>query len=176
MSQFRPNRKRLRLKDHDYSQPGWYFVTVCTANREYALGHPVGADVPIGPRPTHPVRPDVLIGPQTELSEYGKIVERVSSQMPTVEKFAIMPDHVHIIFRIPEPQDGLMRTSAPTLSLPGLVRYWKRQITQQCGVNLWQRSYYDHVIRDEADYRRIWSYIETNPAKWKELHDTVYAP
>lgn len=59
-----------------------------------------------------------------------------------------------------------MRTSAPTL--PGLVGYWKRQITKQCGVSLWQRTYYDHIVRDEEDYQRIWSYIETNPAKWEE--------
>ncbi len=154
-----PKRKPMRLKGYDYSRPGWYFVTVCITDRERTLGHIVGADVPIGPRTTTP---------RTELSEYGKIVDHVSSQMPTVEKYMIMPDHVHVIFRIPEPPEGPMRTSAPTL--PGLVRYWKRQITQQCGVKLWQRGYYDHIIRDEADYQRIWSYIETNPAKWTEVY------
>ncbi len=152
-----PKRKPLRLKGSDYSRPGWYFVTVCIADRGRTLGHIVGAEVPIGPRTT---------APRTDLSEYGKIVDRVSSQMPTVEKYMIMPDHVHVIFRIPEPQDGPMRTSAPTL--PGLVRYWKRQITQQCGVKLWQRGYYDHIIRDEEDYLRVWEYIETNPGKWRE--------
>ena len=50
----------------------------------------------------------------------------------------------------------------------GLVRYFKRSVTQKNGKNIWQRSCYDHIIRDEADYRRIWEYIDTNPAKWRE--------
>ena len=47
----------------------------------------------------------------------------------------------------------------------GLVRYFKRSVTQKTGKNIWQRSYHDHIIRDETDYFRIWNYIETNPAK-----------
>ena len=47
----------------------------------------------------------------------------------------------------------------------GLVRYFKRSVTQKNGKNIWQRPYYDHIIRDETDYFRIWNYIETNPAK-----------
>ena len=50
----------------------------------------------------------------------------------------------------------------------GLVRYFKRSVTQKNGKNIWQRSYCDHIIRNEADYRRIWEYIDTNPAKWRE--------
>lgn len=171
MNEPRPKRKPTRLKGYDYSRPGWYFVTVCTLNRERCLCEVMGTNGHAGPQSSR-VGADVLIGPQVELSAYGKVVDRVSAQMPTVDKYMIMPDHVHIMFRIPEPQDGPMRTSAPTL--PGLVRYWKRQITKQCGVSLWQRTYHDHIVRDEADYQRIWSYIETNPAKWEE--DPYYAP
>ena len=65
-----------------------------------------------------------------------------------------------------------MRTSAPTI--PWLVRYFKRVVTQQCGEAIWQRSYYDHIIRSESDYLRIWQYIDTNPAKWAE--DEYYVP
>lgn len=167
MSGERPTRKRARLKGYDYSRPGWYFVTVCTLNRARCLCAIAKTDASIDR-----VGAAVLSGPQVEFSAYGKVVDRVSSQMPTVEKYMIMPDHVHIMFRIPEPQDGPMGTSAPTL--PGLVGYWKRKITRQCGVSLWQRTYHDHIVRDEADYQRVWSYIETNPAKWEE--DLYYAP
>ena len=56
----------------------------------------------------------------------------------------------------------------------GLVRYFKRSVTQKNGKNIWQRSYYDHIIRDEAGYLRDWQYIDTNPAKWEE--DEYYIP
>lgn len=97
------------------------------------------------------------------------------SKMPSVDKYVVMPNHIHVIFVIPPPQDGgngPMRTSAPTI--PGLVRYFKRMVTQQCGQAIWQRSYYDHIIRNETDYLRIWNYIDTNPAKWGD--DEYYAP
>ena len=59
-----------------------------------------------------------------------------------------------------------MSPSAPTI--PWMVRYLKRMVTQKCGLPIWQRSYYDHIIRGERDYLRIKEYIVTNPAKWKE--------
>lgn len=154
-------RKPLRLKGQDYSQAGYYFVTICVKERKHLLGRCVGADV--------------LIGPQIELSQYGKTVEDILSQMPNVDQHVVMPNHIHVIFAIPaqtEEANGPMRTSAPTI--PGLVRYLKRMVTQQCGQPIWQRSYYDHIIRNEADYLRIWDYIDTNPAKWEE--DEYYAP
>ncbi|ANU40535.1 hypothetical protein ADH75_14005 [Flavonifractor plautii] len=63
---------------------------------------------------------------------------------------------------------GPMGTSAPTGGIPALVRYFKRQMTGRLGEAIWQRSYYGHVIRSEADYLRIWEYMDTNPARWGE--------
>ena len=56
-----------------------------------------------------------------------------------------------------------MGTSAPTQSVPWIVRYLKRTVTMACGKTVWQRGYHDHIIRSEADYLRIWDYIDTNP-------------
>ena len=78
--------------------------------------------------------------------------------------------------RVQTRKGGPMGTSAPTEgdrthgepSVPGLMRYLKRSVTHIVGQPVWQRSYHDHVIRNEADYLRIWSYIDTNPAKWRE--------
>lgn len=154
-------RKPLRLKKWDYSQAGAYFITICTQGKRQLLGKVVGADV--------------LIGPCVAFSPYGRIVDNVLSKMPTVDKYVVMPNHIHVIFVIPHRQvmpGGPMGTSAPTV--PGLVRYLKRSVTQEIKENLWQRSYYDHIIRDEADYLRIWKYIDTNPAKWRE--DCYYIP
>ncbi len=155
------NRKPLRLKGWNYGKSAAYFITICTGEKKHVLGKVVGADV--------------LIGPQVELSQYGKAADMVLSQMPTVDKYVVMPNHVHIIFVIPSPkvsESGPMKTSAPTV--PGLVRYFKRMVTQACGVSIWQRSFYDHIIRNEADYLRVWQYIDTNPAKWQD--DCYYTP
>lgn len=149
-----PKRKQNRLTEYDYSQPGCYFITICTRNKEFLLGTVVGADV--------------LIGPHVRLSEKGKAVETVIVRMPTVKKYIIMPNHIHVIFRIPGPGDGPMGTSAPTPAIPQLARYLKRCVTLACGENIWQRGYHDHIIRNDRDYLRIWDYIDTNPAKWRE--------
>ena len=149
-----PKRKQNRLTGYDYSQPGCYFVTICSRDREHLFGCVVGADV--------------LIGPHVQLSEVGAIVEQTISQIPSVDKYIVMPNHVHILLRLPVANNGPMGTSAPTQSVPWIVRYLKRTVTMACGKTVWQRGYHDHIIRSEADYLRIWDYIDTNPAKWRE--------
>ena len=157
----RPVRKPNRLRGYDYSQQGCYFVTICTRGREHLLGHvAVGADV--------------LIGPRVSLSKIGKTVETVIEKMPAVQKYVVMPNHVHILLQISAPEGGPMGTSAPTQAGPWSVRYLKRAVTRACGENIWQRGYHDHIVRNDADYLRVWDYIETNPAKWRE--DRYYCP
>lgn len=88
--------------------------------------------------------------------------------MPAVDKYVIMPNHIHVIFHLTG--NGPTRTSAPTV--PSLVRYLKRAVTMAVRENIWQRSYYDHIIRDQHDYETKWQYIDTNPARWRE--DELY--
>ena len=146
------------MPGYDYRHPGYYFITICTRNKAHTLGHiPVGADV--------------LIGPHVVLSKTGCAVRDVILTMPSVEHYVIMPNHIHLILHLPETGDGPMGTSAPTV--PMLVRYLKRSVTVACGNPVWQDDYYDHIIRDDADYLRIWEYIDINPAKWRE--DIYYA-
>ena len=90
----------------------------------------------------------------------------VISQMPTIEKYVIMPNHIHVVFRLPG--NGPLGTAAPTQSIPQLVRYLKRTVMIRCGENIWQRGCHDHIIRTDADYLNIWNYIHTNPARWRE--------
>ena len=159
-------RKHPRLEGYDYSQSGVYFVTICTRNRERILSRisSVGPDDPIGPIPL--------------LTKTGEIVERyilgIETAYPgiTVDQYAIMPNHIHLLLRFPTPEDGPMRSSGPTLGM--VVRGMKRMITKEVGNSIFQPSFYDHIIRDEADYLRIWQYIDENPAKWAE--DEYYTP
>ena len=160
-----PKRKSLRLPDYDYSAPGAYFVTICTHDRRCIL-----SDIVVGA--------DALGGPQVALTETGKIVEkylRSSNSITglTVDKYVIMPNHIHILFRVDgtcfESNNGPPRASAPTAAMiPNAVGAIKRLTQRELGQMIFQRSYHEHVIRNEADYRQVWEYIDTNPAKWAE--------
>ena len=116
---------------------------------------------------------DVLIGPRIALSEIGCMVRDTILTMPSVDQYVIMPNHLHLILHLSSSGSGPMRTSAPTVSVPMVVRYLKRSVTVACGFSVWQDDYYDHIIRGESEYLRICEYIETNPAKWQE--DIYYA-
>ena len=151
-----PKRKPIRITDYDYSMPGAYFITVCTANREKILWNGVGADI---------IRPENVL-----LSPIGKIVEQGILQMSShyenvvVDKYCIMSDHIHLILRI-ESDIGGRIISAPTVST--IVGSMKRWISRQAGRPLWQKSFYDHGIRNQQDYDEIWEYIENNPLKYQ---------
>ena len=80
-----------------------------------------------------------------------------------VEKYVIMPNHVHLLVRVEAREGG--RGGPPLQQIIGRM---KSYTTHQFGDMLWQRSFYDHVIRCERDYLEIWRYIDENPAKWAE--------
>lgn len=150
-----PERKNIRIENYDYSAPGAYFITVCTNNREKILWGSVGADI---------IRPE-----QPPLSALGRIVEQAILQIPThyetitVDKYCIMPDHIHLLLRIESSFDGRI-LSAPTLST--VIGSMKRWVSRQAGRPIWQKSFYDHGIRNQLDYDMIWEYIDNNPLKY----------
>lgn len=153
----RPNRKNIRLADYDYSQPGAYFITVCTQNKSNILGSIVGGDA--------------HIAPHTALTAAGKVTEKYLKTIPGIDCYVIMPNHVHMILRISARYTGLgpIWEDAPTeASIPNLVRSWKTLVSKEIGRSIWQRSFYDHIIRDEQDYIVKSNYIANNPAKWQE--------
>ena len=90
----------------------------------------------------------------------------------TLDQYVIMPNHVHILLTLGD-QNGRM-ISAPTKGLPIVVGQMKRTVSKQAHMDIWQKGYHDHVVRNDADYLRVWDYIETNPAKWRE--DRYYCP
>ena len=97
------------------------------------------------------------------------VVEKYIKNIPDVGAYVIMPNHVHMILHISSNNilQGPMWASAPTnASVPALVRSWKTLVSKELGQSIWQRSYYDHIIRDEQDYLTKVQYIEENPAKW----------
>ena len=152
-------RKPTRLKDFDYSQNGYYFITICTYQKQKALGNIVGEGFPL-----------------PQLTQQGKIVEKyilsVNKKYPcvAVNKFVIMPNHIHIILCVGNNGRG---NPSPTIS--NVVGWLKYNATKQInlidgntGNQIFQRSFHDHIIRGENDYLKIWNYIDTNPQKWQE--------
>lgn len=148
-----PQRKPNRLRGFDYSQSGAYFVTICVKDRKNILGRVVGGDA--------------HIAPHTRLSEFGAVVEKHLQSIPGMDKYVVMPNHVHMIIIIDEGR-GAMRASPPTQSIPQRIKSFKTLVTKNLGRAIWQRSYHDHVIRDQGDYLKIWEYIGANAQHWEE--------
>ncbi|MEG0049819.1 MAG: transposase [Clostridia bacterium] len=159
-------RKRNRLKSYDYAQAGAYFITICSKNRRCIFG-------------------DVVDG-EMRLSTVGLIVEREIQTHLSIEQHVIMPNHIHmmIVLRNGERRESVGTGLAPVplqeqaeYNVPDIVRELKSKVSvavlalcrrknRQMG-KLWQRSYHDHIVRDEKDYRRIYEYIENNPLQWE---------
>ena len=167
MSEENPKRKPNRLIGFDYSQPGAYFVTICANQRSCIFSRiSVGA---------------IHESPAIELTAIGRLVEKTIRELPDrygihVDRSVIMPNHVHLLVRWDAPAGERALREAPLQKrsqLSKMVGYLKMNVTKAAHAlygyeKIWQRSYHDHVIRDEADYLKIWNYIDTNPAKWEE--------
>ncbi|HOZ38151.1 MAG TPA: hypothetical protein PLH64_05305 [Anaerolineaceae bacterium] len=173
-----PHRKKLRIPDFDYSQPGAYYVSIVTQGRRKLFGQ--------------------IVDGEMVLNDIGKMVKEVIDQIPehypgiNVELFVVMPNHIHALLIISEvvagpracqSNDGKLRGVDPTkkqLSLSEIVHRIKSLTTHEymIGVRdkgwsqfekrLWQRNYYEHVIRNERDYQAIYEYILANPMNWEK--------
>ena len=156
-----PKRKQIRLKEYDYSTDGAYFVTVCTKDKKHILSKiGVGGGIPDAP--------------YIELTKKGEIVREQFEIMNhlyeniNVNHYVIMPNHIHFIIEISNGRSG---TPAPTRAnaiVPKYISTFKRFTNKKCGIELWQRSYYDHIIRNESDLIEKQTYILSNPYKWVE--------
>ena len=153
-------------------------------DRPHALpGTTVGADDPV----CHHVLTDTNVGADdsvrptvpTILTPIGKIVEECILSLSLhnngirLDKYVIMPNHIHLLLRFVPAEGGQSRPP-----LQKVMQSLKSVTTRKCwefGISkLWQRSFYDHVIRNETDYLKIWQYIEENPLRWSE--DVFFEP
>ena len=142
---------RLRLRDFDYSSPGYYFVTICCQNRMPLFG-------------------EIRDG-EMHLNEPGEVVAALWDELPpsfhgvSISDHIVMPNHIHLLLRIDTDPDG-QALDAPTISQ--VIQQMKGIVTKRIGWPIWQKLFHDHVIRNERDYLKIWEYIEYNPIRWKE--------
>jgi len=146
-------RKGIRLKEYDYSQAGYYYITVCVKEMQQKLGSVVGA---------------ATCCPYVELTEIGRVAETSITKIPqvhsaaTVDKYVIMPNHLHMILVIGN--GGGRQVAAPTVQT--IIAGMKRAVSLECGLPIWQKSFHDRIIRDEVEYENAWKYIDENPLKW----------
>ena len=165
-----PQRKRLRLKNFDYSTPGAYFVTVCTHNRKCTLSRVVGA---------------IHESPEIQLTEYGKIVDRLINTIPqqslaTIDRYVIMPNHIHLVIMITDSDELRAIRESPLRGrsvISKIIGYIKmnasKEIHNRYGNEMvWQRGFHDHIIRNRNDYEKISKYIYENPIIWQ--YDCFY--
>jgi REP element-mobilizing transposase RayT len=166
------HRHSIRLEGYDYWEPNWYYVTICTQNKQCLFGE---------------IKNGKMI-----LNEYGKIIEEELLKTKEIRKnvdldyYVIMPDHIHVIIiierKIGKNIVGATRRVAPTLqsnSLGAIIGQFKSMVTKRInekrntpGYPVWQRNYYEHILRNERDLYCTRNYIELNPLKWEldELH------
>ena len=162
------HRRSIRLPDYDYSQPGAYFITIVTRGRECLFGDIEHCEM--------------------KLNDAGQIVWDVWKSLPSrypqigLGTAQVMPDHFHGIVNIHQsaiPVGAIHESPLPEwhdrrrMTLPLVVGYFKmntakriNQIHGSEGIPVWQRNYYEHIIRNEAEYNRIHIYIAANPTNW----------
>jgi REP element-mobilizing transposase RayT len=163
-------RHSMRLQGYDYSQAGMYFVTIVTQGRACLFGE--------------------IADGTMRLNRYGDIVQKwweaIPEHFPTVGTgaFVVMPNHVHGIIviaddrrgTVPVPQvRGEVRGEMTSPLLGQIVAYFKYQSSKEINAinggtvtRLWQRNFYDHIIRNQQDLELTWLYIESNPARWEK--------
>ncbi|MBI5816793.1 MAG: transposase [Nitrospinae bacterium] len=155
----RHHRRTIRLKEYDYSLAGYYFVTVCASGRKCLFGDVAGEEM----RANHPgeIVIDTLYGMP---KHYPHIV---------LDESIVMPNHVHFIIGI-SVGAGLKPALPRTAGLPEVVRAFKtfsarriNELRKSSGVPVWQRNYYEHIIRNGKSLNLTREYIIDNPARWE---------
>lgn len=158
-----PKRKRNRLLDFDYSESRFYFITICTKNRENYFGN--------------------IIEDKMVLSEIGKIADRCWRETPMhyheiiLDEYILMPNHLHGILYINDSKRKRNRHACSLhdrnkRKLPVVIGSFKSAVKkiankiQEEKYFLWQKSYYDRIIRNKGELKEIRKYIQNNPLNW----------
>ncbi len=169
-----PKRKYPRLKEYDYSSNGYYYVTICAKDMKCIFGHieKLSESVGWGLAPTERIYKDTKL----ILSPYGMIAEQQLFELEKrydyvkIDKYVIMPNHIHVIIILENTAVG----ASPHPTLIDMVCAYKSITTRLCnkmnnvsGRQIFQRSFYDEILRSEKGYLDVWQYIDENPRKWQ---------
>jgi len=161
------HRQSIRLKNYNYSAEGFYFITICTQNRECILGNIENITINMN---------DVCVGAhicaQIKLTKIGTIVKDCLHRLEEMytyiklHNFIIMPNHIHMILEIE--RSFRAQICAPTKTIGQIIRGLKAGISGMVGYSIWQRNYYEHIIRNENELYKTIEYIQYNPLNWEK--------
>ena len=190
------HRRSIRLKGYDYSQSGLYFITLCTVDRTCMFGNVVEGKMQLNDigqlveqewLNTINIRHDdvrlhnYIVMP----NHFHAIIEirRGESHSPQSHSPQSHSSQPHSLKSL-SPQtinegninknDSPQRMKSPSKTVGAIVRGFKGAVSRQLGYTVWQRNYYEHIIRTDESYRHISTYIENNPTKWQS--DKLYSP
>lgn len=141
-----PVRKRLRLKKFDYSKEEIYFITICIKNRIELLGKIIETN-------------------RIELTKIGNISEQYIKKIEIkyknvkIDEYIIMPNHIHLLLIVNKQND---------ISISRIIKQYKMCVIKIIGYSIWQKSFYEHIIRNEKEYWKIKEYIKDNIINWKK--------
>ena len=174
------------MKGFDYAGGGYYFVTICALGRKKMFGEIVGArrDAPINDNKTMPINRDKT---NMVLNENGKSISNIWGTLPEhhpvmLDEICIMPNHIHLILIIKNKKQGAGENAeqgasrrAPTgKTLGWIIGMFKTECTKTInrlngtsGKQIFQRNYYERIIRNEEEYFKIKNYIRMNPLMWE---------
>ena len=163
-------RRSIRLKGHDYTQPGAYFITLCTQMRQCLFGN--------------------VVKSKMQLNYLGHIAFNCWEAIPDhflhieLDTFVVMPNHLHGILIITDTSVGAWHCHAPTReqfgkpvhgSIPTVIGSYKSAVSKNINViwhtkgqSIWQRNFYEHISRDQKSLDHIREYILNNPQRWAD--------
>lgn len=155
-------RRSIRIPGYDYTSPGAYFLTLCTHERKQIFGSIEGGKM-------HLSRAGEIA--HNELKRLGRRFKHIQ-----MGEYVVMPDHVHLLVTVLGPGTGSVEQFGQPVagSIPTIVRSYKASVTWQVtrlpgwpGGAVWQRNYYEHIVRDEGGVGRVSAYIRMNPERWE---------
>ena len=151
-------RKNLRVPQYNYSNVGYYFITICIQNRKCILSQIINT--------TEKNSIKLKLLPYGEISE--KIIKNTNKVYDNIQiyDYVIMPNHIHFICEIIK---NVKKNDLPQNAIiPSIVGTLKKLINKKCKEKIWQINYYEHIIRNEKEYLKILKYMQDNPYRWAE--------
>lgn len=164
-----PERKRTRLKDFCYNNEGSYFITICAKDRKCIFGKITKKYI----ENSNPIALEqkIVVDADVELSAIGETVlevidsSRNAYENIIVENYVIMPNHLHLLLYVKH--NDIESTFSNSL-ISNYVAALKQKVNRTYGYNVFQRSFFDHIVRGEKDFDNIYDYIDNNPVLWEK--------
>lgn len=145
MKKFLPVRKRIRLQEYDYSDENMYFITICIKNKMEILGTIINDNIKLT------TQGNIV---KDNINEIEKIYKNI-----TIDEYVVMPNHIHIL---------LLINYKNNVTISKIIKHFKTNISREIGCSIFQKSFYEHIVRNEKEYLKIKEYVKNNVINWRK--------